>query len=272
VALGNARLVADLGLDGGHAGEIADARRDQGETVMFVVVDGRLAGLVSVADPVKETTPEALKALHGEGLRIVMVTGDNERTARAVAGRLGIDEIRADVLPQDKARIIKELQAAGPRVAMAGDGVNDAPALAQADVGIAMGTGADVAIESAGITLVKGDLNGIVRARRLAQATMRNIKQNLFFAFVYNAAGVPIAAGVLFPFLGILLSPMIAAAAMSLSSVSVDRQCTTAIATTRRNTSTSCASCSGRAASAFPSTSAAACCPSTRTGSGRARR
>jgi Cu+-exporting ATPase len=162
-----------------------------------------------------------LRALHAEGLRIVMVTGDNERTARAVAGRLGIDEIRADVLPEDKARIVKELQAAGSRVAMAGDGVNDAPALAQADVGIAMGTGADVAIESAGITLVKGDLTGIVRARRLAQATMRNIKQNLFFAFVYNAAGVPIAAGVLYPFFGILLSPMIAAAAMSLSSVSV---------------------------------------------------
>ena len=221
VALGNARLVADLGLDGGHAQDVADARCDQGETVMFVVVEGRLAGLVSVADPVKETTPEALKALHAEGLRIVMVTGDNERTARAVAGRLGIDEIRADVLPEDKARIVKELQAAGLRVAMAGDGVNDAPALAQADVGIAMGTGADVAIESAGITLVKGDLNGIVRARRLAQATMRNIKQNLFFAFVYNAAGVPIAAGVLYPFFGILLSPMIAAAAMSLSSVSV---------------------------------------------------
>jgi Cu+-exporting ATPase len=221
VALGNAKLVSDLGLDGSHARDQADARRDEGETVMFIVVDGRLAGLVSVADPVKETTAEALKALHAEGLRIVMVTGDNERTARAVAGRLGIDEVRADVLPEDKARIIKELQAAGAKVAMAGDGVNDAPALAQADVGIAMGTGADVAIESAGFTLVKGDLNGIVRARRLAQATMRNIKQNLFFAFVYNAAGVPIAAGVLYPFLGLLLSPVIAAAAMSLSSVSV---------------------------------------------------
>lgn len=221
VALGNARLVADLGLDGGHATAVADARRDQGETVMFVVVDGRLAGLVSVADPLKETTPAALQALHAEGLRIVMVTGDNARTARAVAGRLGIDEIRADVLPEDKARIIEELQASGARVAMAGDGVNDAPALAQADVGIAMGTGADVAIESAGITLVKGDLTGIVRARRLAQATLRNIRQNLFFAFVYNAAGVPIAAGALYPFFGILLSPMIAAAAMSLSSVSV---------------------------------------------------
>jgi Cu+-exporting ATPase len=188
---------------------------------MFVTVDGKLAGLVSVADPVKETTPEAIEALHAEGLRIVMVTGDNERTARAVAGRLGIDEIRADVLPEEKARIVKEFQAAGARVAMAGDGVNDAPALAQADVGIAMGTGADVAIESAGFTLVKGDLNGIVRARRLAQATLRNIRQNLFFAFAYNAAGVPIAAGVLYPVFGLLLSPMIAAAAMSLSSVSV---------------------------------------------------
>jgi Cu+-exporting ATPase len=180
-----------------------------------------IAGLVSVADPVKETTLEALKALHAEGLKIIMATGDNERTARAVAGRLGIDEIRADVLPADKARIIKELQAKGCKVAMAGDGVNDAPALAQADVGIAMGTGADVAIESAGFTLVKGDLNGIVRARRLARATMRNIKQNLFFALVYNAAGVPVAAGILYPFLGILVSPMFAAAAMSLSSISV---------------------------------------------------
>ncbi len=221
VALGNAKLVAALGLDGEAASRQAEARRDQGETVMFVAVEGRIAGLVSVADPVKETTPAALKALHDEGLRIVMVTGDNERTAKAVAARLGIDEIRADVLPEDKARIIKELQVGGSKVAMAGDGVNDAPALAQADVGIAMGTGADVAIESAGFTLVKGDLTAIVRARRLAQATMRNIRQNLFFAFVYNAAGVPIAAGVLFPFLGILLSPIIAAAAMSLSSVSV---------------------------------------------------
>jgi len=221
VALGNAKLLGDLGLNAATAAEEADARRDRGETVMFVVVEGRLAGLVSVADPVKETTPEALRALHAEGLRIVMVTGDNARTARAVAAPLGIDEIRADVLPEEKARIVQELQAAGARVAMAGDGVNDAPALAQADVGIAMGTGADVAIESAGFTLVKGDLNGIVRARRLAQATMRNIRQNLFFAFVYNAAGVPLAAGLLYPFFGLLLSPMIAAAAMSLSSVSV---------------------------------------------------
>ncbi|MDC3346960.1 heavy metal translocating P-type ATPase, partial [bacterium] len=221
VALGNARLIEDLGLDGGSLAETANARRDEGETVMFVIVDDAIAGLVSVADPVKETTPEALKALHREGFRIVMATGDNERTAKAVASKLGIDEIRADVLPEDKARIIKELQAEGRRVAMAGDGVNDAPALAQADVGIAMGTGADVAIESAGFTLVRGDLNGIVRARRLSRATMRNIKQNLFFALVYNGAGVPVAAGVLFPFFGILISPMFAAAAMSLSSVSV---------------------------------------------------
>ena len=221
VALGNGKLLDLLGVAARAATAEADARRDQGETVMFVVIEGKLAGLVSVADPVKETTPAALKALHGEGLRIVMVTGDNERTARAVAGRLGIDEVRADVLPEEKARIVKEFQAAGARVALAGDGVNDAPALAQADVGIAMGTGADVAIASAGITLVKGDLTGIVRARRLAQATMRNIRQNLFFAFAYNAAGVPIAAGVLYPVFGLLLSPMIAAAAMSLSSVSV---------------------------------------------------
>jgi Cu+-exporting ATPase len=219
VALGNAALLAELGLE--RASPEADARRDQGETVMFVAVDGVVAGLVSVADPVKPTTPAALAALHALGFRIVMATGDNERTARAVAGRLGIDEIRAEVLPGDKARIIRELQANGAKVAMAGDGVNDAPALAQADVGIAMGTGADVAIESAGITLVKGDLTGIVRARTLARATMRNIRENLFFALVYNAAGVPVAAGVLYPFLGVLISPMFAAAAMSLSSVSV---------------------------------------------------
>ncbi|GLK53486.1 copper-translocating P-type ATPase [Maricaulis virginensis] len=221
VSLGNARLLEELGLAATDLAETADNRREQGETVMFVAIDGAVAGLVCVADPVKETTPEALEALHGLGFKIVMATGDNEKTARAVAARLGIDEIRADVLPEDKARIIQNLQSEGRRVAMAGDGVNDAPALAQADVGIAMGTGADVAIESAGFTLIKGDLNGIVRARRLASATMRNIKQNLFFALVYNAAGVPIAAGVLYPFLGILISPIFAAAAMSLSSVSV---------------------------------------------------
>lgn len=221
VALGNARMLEHMGVANERATLDADKRRDQGETVMFVVVDEAVAGIVSVADPVKDTTQEALRELHELGFKVIMATGDNERTARAVAGRLGIDEIRADVLPEDKARIVRELQEAGARVAMAGDGVNDAPALAQADVGIAMGTGADVAIESAGLTLVKGDLRGIVRARKLSLATMRNIRQNLFFALVYNAAGVPLAAGVLYPFFGLLLSPIIAAAAMSLSSVSV---------------------------------------------------
>ena len=221
VALGNAKLISDMGLDGGRLSETANARRDEGETVMFVVLDNAIAGLVSVADPVKETTPAALKELHRLGFRIIMATGDNERTAKAVAARLGIDEIRADVLPEDKARIIRELQDQGSKVAMAGDGVNDAPALAQADVGIAMGTGADVAIESAGFTLIKGNLDGIVRARRLVRATMRNIRQNLFFALVYNASGVPVAAGLLFPFFGILISPMFAAFAMSASSFSV---------------------------------------------------
>jgi Cu+-exporting ATPase len=221
VALGNLRLVTDLGLEAAELTAKADARRDEGETVMFVVLDGTVAGLVSVADPVKETTPVALQALHDLGFRIIMATGDNERTALAVGARLGIDEIRADVLPEDKARIIRELQDGGAKVAMAGDGVNDAPALAQADVGIAMGTGADVAIESAGFTLVKGNLDGIVRARRLARATMRNIRQNLFFALIYNASGVPVAAGVLFPVFGILISPMFAAFAMSASSISV---------------------------------------------------
>lgn len=221
VALGNKAMIEDLGLTAGDLVEKANQRRDEGETVMFVAIDGAIAGLVSVADPVKETTPDALKALHALGLRIIMATGDNERTAKAVAARLGIDEIRADVLPEDKARIIRELQDGGAKVAMAGDGVNDAPALAQADVGIAMGTGADVAIESAGITLVKGNLDGIVRARRLAQATMGNIRQNLFFALIYNAAGVPVAAGVLYPVMGMLISPMFAAFAMSASSISV---------------------------------------------------
>ena len=221
VMLGNLKLVTDHGIDATELTPAANSRRDEGETVMFVVLDGAIAGLVSVSDPVKETTPAAIKALHELGFRIIMATGDNERTAKAVAVRLGIDEIRADVLPQDKARIIRELQDQGHKVAMAGDGVNDAPALAQADVGIAMGTGADVAIESAGITLVKGNLDGIVRARRLSQATMGNIRQNLFFALIYNAAGVPVAAGVLYPFLGILISPMFAAFAMSASSISV---------------------------------------------------
>ncbi|MEL7088292.1 MAG: HAD-IC family P-type ATPase, partial [Planctomycetota bacterium] len=179
------------------------------------------AGIVAVADPIKETTAAAIRDLHALGLKIIMATGDNESTAQAVAGKLGIDEVRAGVLPEDKQKLVEELRATGASVAMAGDGVNDAPALAAADVGIAMSTGADVAVESAGITLMRGDLVGLVRARKLAVATLRNIKQNLFFAFVYNAAGVPIAAGVLYPFVGLLLSPMIAAAAMSLSSVSV---------------------------------------------------
>ncbi len=221
VALGNLAMIRELGLEAGGLTEKANGRRDEGETVMFVVIDNGVAGLVCVADPVKETTPDALKALHELGFRIIMATGDNERTAKAVAARLGIDEIRADVLPEDKARIIQELQQQGRKVAMAGDGVNDAPALAQADVGIAMGTGADVAIESAGFTLVKGNLDGIVRARRLAHGTMRNIRQNLFFALIYNTLGVPVAAGVLFPFFGILISPMFAAFAMSASSISV---------------------------------------------------
>jgi Cu+-exporting ATPase len=221
VALGNLALITDMGLQSGDLTAKANARRDEGETVMFIVLDGTIAGLVSVADPVKETTPSALKTLHKLGLHIIMATGDNERTAQAVAARLGIDEIRADVLPADKARIIRELQQQGRKVAMAGDGVNDAPALAQADVGIAMGTGADVAIESAGFTLVKGDLDGIVRARRLAHATMTNIRQNLFFALIYNTLGVPVAAGILYPFFAILIGPIFAAFAMSASSLSV---------------------------------------------------
>ncbi len=221
VALGNAALLADIGVPLGTLGERAEALRAQGQTVMFVAVDGALAGLVGVADPIKESTPEAIAALHAEGLRIVMLTGDSETTARAVAGTLGIDEVIAGVLPDQKAAKVRELQAQGRKVAMAGDGINDAPALAQAQVGIAMGTGTDVAMESAGVTLVKGDLNGIARARKLSRATMGNIRQNLFFAFIYNMLGVPIAAGVLYPFFGLLLSPIIAAAAMSLSSVSV---------------------------------------------------
>jgi Cu+-exporting ATPase len=188
---------------------------------MFVAIDGRIAGLLGVADPIKQTTPEAIAQLHAEGLRLVMLTGDAKATANAVAAKLGLDEVIAEVLPEQKVEVVKRLQAEGRIVAMAGDGVNDAPALAQAEVGLAMGTGSDVAMESAGVTLVKGDLRGIARARRLSRATMRNIRQNLFFAFIYNALGVPIAAGVLYPAFGLLLSPMIAAAAMSLSSVSV---------------------------------------------------
>jgi Cu+-exporting ATPase len=221
VAIGNQRLLEALGVDPGHLQERAERQRVEGETVMFVAIDGRPAGLVGVADPIKESTPAALQALRDEGLRIVMLTGDNRTTAAAVARKVGIDEVQAEVLPDHKNEVVKRLRNEGKVVAMAGDGINDAPALAQADIGIAMGTGADVAMESAGITLVKGDLRGLVRARRLSEATMRNIKQNLFFAFVYNALGVPIAAGVLYPFTGLLLSPIIAAAAMSLSSVSV---------------------------------------------------
>ena len=220
-ALGKAAMMCDLGLDTTGAETAADALRTLGKTAMFIAIDGSLAGIVAVADPIKVTTAAAIAALHALGLRVIMATGDNQRTAEAVAAKLDIDEIRAGVLPEDKKALIDALRAEGRRIAMAGDGVNDAPALAAADVGIAMGTGADVAMESAGITLLGGDLMGIVRARKLARATLRNIRQNLFFAFAYNAAGVPIAAGLLYPLTGMLLSPMIAAAAMSLSSVSV---------------------------------------------------
>ncbi|MGG5822918.1 heavy metal translocating P-type ATPase [Falsiroseomonas sp. HW251] len=221
VAVGNARLMGDLHVAITTIASEAERLRCEGATVFFVAVDGAAAGLVAVADPVKPTTPAALAALAQEGVRVVMLTGDNRTTAQAVAKRLGIVEVEAEVLPEDKQRIVEKLKAEGRRVAMAGDGVNDAPALAAAEVGIAMGTGTDVAIASAGVTLLGGDLMGIVRARRLSQAVMRNIRQNLFFAFAYNAAGIPIAAGVLYPFFGILLSPVIAAAAMALSSVSV---------------------------------------------------
>jgi Cu+-exporting ATPase len=221
VALGNAAMMGDIGADHGALSERADRLRADGRTAMFVAVDGKAAGIVAVADPIKANAADAIRALHDSRLRIVMATGDNAVTARAVAARLGIDEVRADMTPEAKHRLVEELRGRGAGVAMAGDGVNDAPALAAADVGIAMGTGADVALESAGITLLKGDISGIVRARRLARATLRNIRQNLFFAFVYNVVGVPIAAGVLYPIFGTLLSPMLAAAAMSLSSVSV---------------------------------------------------
>ncbi len=221
VALGNQALLEQLDVNPGNLVEKAEELRGEGQTVMFVCVDGSPAGLVGVADPIKETTPTAIDQLHREGVRVVMLTGDSRTTAEAVARSLDIDEIAAEVLPDQKAEIVKRLQSEGHVVAMAGDGVNDAPALAQAEVGIAMGTGTDVAMESAGVTLVKGDLTGIVRARVLSRATMRNIRQNLFFAFVYNALGVPLAAGVLYPVFGLLLSPIIAAAAMSFSSVSV---------------------------------------------------
>ncbi|OYX27158.1 MAG: copper-translocating P-type ATPase [Rhodobacterales bacterium 32-66-7] len=221
VALGNAAMMREMGTDTTQAEARADTLRAEGKTAMFIALDGALAGIVAVADPIKESTAQAIRELHAQGLRVIMATGDNERTAQAVAGKLGIDEVRAGILPEAKKDLIDRLRREGHKIAMAGDGVNDAPALAAADVGIAMGTGADVAMESAGITLLGGDLMGIVRARKLARATLRNIKQNLFFAFAYNALGVPVAAGLLYPITGLLLSPMIAAAAMSLSSVSV---------------------------------------------------
>jgi Cu+-exporting ATPase len=221
VAVGNLPYLEHFGVDPGVLRTRADELRLAGQTVMFVAIDGRASGLIGVADPVKPTTRDAIDALHRERVKVVMLTGDNRTTAEAVAKVVGIDAIEADVLPDQKAAAVKQLQQRGERVAMAGDGINDAPALAQADVGIAMGTGTDVAMESAGVTLVKGDLRGIVRARRLSRATMKNIRQNLFFAFVYNALGVPIAAGLLYPVFGWLLSPMIASAAMTFSSVSV---------------------------------------------------
>jgi Cu+-exporting ATPase len=221
VALGNRQLLDELSVSPGDLLKLADEAGQKGQTVIFVAVDGKVEGLLAVADPIKDSTPEAIRTLHSEGIQIVMVTGDNAPTARAVARALSIDRVEAEVLPERKNQVVKRLQEGGHSVAMAGDGINDAPALAQADVGIAMGTGTDIAIESADITLVKGDLRGIVRARRLSRSVLRNIRQNLFFAFVYNALGVPVAAGVLYPFLGILLSPMIASAAMTFSSVSV---------------------------------------------------
>jgi Cu+-exporting ATPase len=221
VAIGNLKLLDALNVAPGSLGTQAEAMRAEGQTVMFVALDGRPAGLIGVADPIKETTAEAIRQLHEEGLQIVMLTGDSKATAEAVARKLGIDRVIAEVLPEQKTELVKQLQAEGRIVAMAGDGINDAPALAQAQVGVAMGTGTDVAMESAGVTLVKGDLRGIVRARRLSRATLGNIRQNLFFAFIYNVLGVPVAAGVLYPMFGLLLSPIIAAAAMSFSSVSV---------------------------------------------------
>jgi Cu+-exporting ATPase len=221
ILLGNRKLLDDTGIDPGDLSKRAETMRSDGQTVMFVAVDGKAAGLVGVADPIKETSAEAIAGLHKDGVKVVMLTGDSATTARAVAKKLGLDDVVAEVLPDQKADAVIKFQNEGRIVAMAGDGINDAPALAQAHVGVAMGTGTDVAMESAGVTLVKGDLRGILRARLLSRATMRNIKQNLFFAFGYNALGVPIAAGILYPFFGILLSPIIAAAAMSLSSVSV---------------------------------------------------
>jgi Cu+-exporting ATPase len=221
IAVGNRKLFEELSIDITELTEKAEELRKDGTTAMFIAIDGQPAGLLGVSDPIKASTPDAIRAIHEMGLRIVMLTGDNETTARAVARQLNIDEVEAEVSPDRKNEIVKQLNDEGRTVAMAGDGINDAPALAQAQVGIAMGSGTEVAMESAGITLVRGDLNGIVKAVRLSRATMRNIRQNLFFAFIYNSLGVPIAAGILYPVFGLLLSPMIAAAAMSLSSVSV---------------------------------------------------
>ncbi|KAF0121324.1 MAG: heavy metal translocating P-type ATPase, partial [Methylocystaceae bacterium] len=221
VAIGNRRYLVELGVDATPLDSDAERLREDGATAIFVAIDGRISGVIGIADPIKATTDAALKSLREDGVDVVMLTGDNWTTARAVAKRLGIGEIEAEILPEDKSKVVTSLREAGRIVAMAGDGVNDAPALAAADVGIAMGTGTDVAIESAGVTLLKGDLGGIVRGRRLSKTTMRNIRENLFFAFIYNAAGVPIAAGALYPIFGLLLSPTIAAAAMTLSSVSV---------------------------------------------------
>ena len=221
IVIGNARFLAELSIPTTELETEAERLRRDGATAIFVAIDGKAAGVLAIADPVKPSTPEALAALRADGIRIVMLTGDNRTTAEAVARRLGIEDVEAEVLPEEKSSVVTRLKEQGRIVAMAGDGVNDAPALAAADIGIAMGTGTDVAIESAGITLLKGDLRGIVRARHLSEATMHNIRQNLFFAFVYNAAGVPVAAGVLYPAFGILLSPIIAAAAMAASSVSV---------------------------------------------------
>jgi P-type Cu+ transporter len=219
--VGNRKLLVDAGIATADLDGRAEELRREGQTAMYVSVDGRASGLLGVEDPIKPSTPEAIRQLRAEGLRVVMVTGDSRTTAQIVAGKLGIEDVFAEVLPEQKSQIVERLQGEGRVVVMAGDGVNDAPALARADVGIAMGTGTDVAIESAGVTLVKGDLRGIVRARRLSRRTMQNIRQNLFFAFIYNALGVPVAAGILYPAFGLLLSPMLASAAMSLSSVSV---------------------------------------------------
>jgi Cu+-exporting ATPase len=221
VALGNVKLIEELGIDPAAARNRAEEHRSQGQTAMFVAIDGTVAGVIAVADPIKDSTPEAIAALHAAGIRIIMLTGDSRTTAEAVGKTLNLDEVRAEVLPDQKSQVVKELQKQGRVVAMAGDGVNDAPALAQAEVGIAMGSGTDVAMESAGITLLKGDLRGIERARVLSRATMKNIRQNLWLAFVYNVLGIPIAAGVLYPVFGVVLSPMVASAAMTLSSVSV---------------------------------------------------